>query len=356
MKIKIIFLITLFFFSGLLFTQQIKIKQISLKNFPEIELRISIESKFGVPVPVDTKLLRLFEKENEIKNFTVKPFDTVKVPIYTAIILDKSGSMKGKAIIRAKEGAIEFVKMMKGNDKAAYVEFDTKVSVAVPFASDKGSLINRMKKTVPGGDTAILDALFKGIELLKNEPEKSVKIVLLLTDGRENRSTKKIEEVLNLAKEAGVSIFTIGLGNKVDEKMLLNLSGKTEANYYNAPAPKDLLNIYKKISLLLHSQLIVKFSTPYPMDDKWHNLKLTVSYMESEITGEKGYLSAKESKIPTELLKRIRNKENERIEKSVNKRETPKKEKEKKKLILILLIALVFLSLVLLTILIKRRR
>jgi len=360
MKKNLIIIFTLIFTLTPLFPQSIKIKSISLENFPEIRVTISIESKWGVPVPVDTKKMKLFEKGKEIKNINVTPLDTVKIPIYTAIILDKSGSMKGEAITRAKQGAIEFVKMMKGEDRAAYIEFDTNVTLVEQFSLDKTKLSESINKTAPGTDTAILDGAYKGVEILCEQPQNSVKIILLLTDGKENKSKKKSEEVVKKAQESGISIFTIGLGNSIDESMLKELAVKTEANYYHAPNPEDVVNIYKKISLLVHSQLIVKFKTPYSMDDKWHKLKLSIPYMGKEISGTKAYLSAQESKISTELLKRIRDEENKKL--NLNKQEpinlvngNPVKEKENK-LIMILLAALFLVILFLIIAIMKKRK
>ncbi len=167
---KTVFLFSVLF-PLLLMTQQVKIKKVNLKNFPRILLTISIESEWGVPIPVNTKKMQLFEQNQKIKNIEVLPLDSVNVPIYTVVILDKSGSMKGEAIKNARRGAVEFIKMMKRNDKAAYIEFDTRVKVLEKFTSDQKILIKKINQTVPGSDTAILDGLYEGIELLKKEPQ-----------------------------------------------------------------------------------------------------------------------------------------------------------------------------------------
>lgn len=285
--------------------QEIKVKAISLKAFPEINLVLSVENSWGAPVPVDTSKLRLFEQDRPIDGVRVVPQDSLTSPIFTVIVLDKSGSMKGDAIVAAREGAVEFINGMRGDDQAAYIVFDTEVEVISEFTSARDALIGHVRGTVTGTDTALLDAVFRGLELQEKAPTNAVKIVLALTDGRENRSKHTVDDVIDKARAANVSIYTIGLGSQIDASMLKQMASKTEANYYHAPEPSALVEIYRRVSELLHSQLQATFTTPLPMDDLWHTIRIVIPYMGREIAGEKPYLSALESKIPADLVMKI---------------------------------------------------
>lgn len=353
-------------FPILTLSQSIKVKKMNLANFPEITATISIENQWGAPIPVDTKKFELFERakdvEKKIENFTLTPLDVVKVPIYTVVIIDKSGSMRGEAIREAKLGSIEFIKMMKTEDRAGLVVFDTDVNVVSNFTLDKNSLISNINLIEAGSDTALIDAIKAGVDMFDSAPDKIVKIILVLTDGKENKSKSKLEDVIKKAKEKEISIYTIGLGETIDKAMLDKISSETEGNSYYTLDPSELTEIYKKISLLLHSQLILKFKTPFEMDDTWHTLKFQIPYMGKIIKGEKPYLSAKESRISTELLRKIQKEEEERIRKAeeerikIAKRLEELKKKKERTMILFLSIAIAFLLIILILIIIMKKR
>ncbi len=293
----------LFALSGSLSAQQAKIRQMSLKEFPKITAVVAVENSMGGPVPVKFEQMKVFEEGKPVIDLKVAAQEGAGAPFWTVIVLDKSGSMRGVPMDEAKKGARQFVNMMKGEDRCAYIAFDTQVEVQSPFSQDRGDLDKKVAATAVGSDTALLDALFKATELCVEVPGHALRIVLALTDGRENKSQHKLEEVLAAAREKRVSIYTIGLGKEIDSAMLTRLAGQTEANYYPVTRPEDLTGIYARISKLLHAQYQVAFTSPFSMDDKWHKLRVEIPYMGRTISGEREYLSAKESKIAADLLK-----------------------------------------------------
>lgn len=344
--------------SAALPAQQVKIKRISLKEFPKIRLTLSIESEWGAPIPVDTASLVLSEDGQPMSDLSVTAQDSVQVPIHTVIVLDKSGSMKGSAIEQARIGAAAFTDMMRGADTAAYVTFDTRVTVVQEFTGDREALKEKILATGVGSDTALLDGVYQGLELFSPLPREGVRVLLVLTDGRENKSHKKLEEVLALATEQGVSLFTIGLGENIQPEMLGELARKSEGNYYPAPQPEQLKGIYEQISLLLHSQLSLSYTSPKPMDDQFRTIRVSLPYMGKTLAGEKGYLSAKESRIPTELLRRQREEENQRAQEArvLGQGAEQARQKRERKLLIILGSILAVLVLLLVVAVVRKRK
>ncbi|MDY0296016.1 MAG: VWA domain-containing protein [Acidobacteriota bacterium] len=285
--------------------QSVKVVGISLEDFPNIRLTLSVEDNMGLPVPVDPRGLKLFEKDREISKFSVRTLDQVSMPVYAAVVMDKSGSMKGAAIARARDGAAEFVARMKDRDYSAFVRFDTEVEVVSGFSANRGNLEGLIRETRTGSDTALLDAVYRGLELFQDAPEQSVRAALVLTDGKENRSKHTVDEVANLAKKHRVSLFTIGLGVSVDQTMLEKLAEESGGRYFAAAGPEVLVEIYATISTLLHARLVVTYETPFPMDDQWHDVRVEIPRGENVVSGSRAYLSATESRIPTKKLRQM---------------------------------------------------
>jgi hypothetical protein len=185
----------------------------------------------------------------------------------------------------------------------------------------------------------------------------------VLTDGKENRSKHRLEDVLPGARKLGISIYTIGLGEEINPDMLKNIALNTEGNYYHAARPADLIKIYERVSQLLHSQFLIEFESPLPMDDNWHQLHVEITYNEGVVKGKRSYLSAKESFIPTKWLKAIKANELKRIEEQKKRlqeaiqKETKISHKHEDNLIVFLSIMLgILVLLLLILILFKKRR
>ena len=283
----------------------VQLTSISLKHYPRIRVVLSVSDPMGRPVPIDPRGFRLFENNQRVTRLSVHTLDQVKIPVFTAVIMDRSGSMRGAAISRARDGASEFVARMRDRDQSAFVRFDTSVEVASDFSHNRSRIEAAIRATRTGSDTALLDAVFQGIQLFFHAPDQAMRAALILTDGRENRSTHSDADVIELAQRLRVSIFAIGLGNKVNPRLLRKLTEATGGRYFAASGPEVLVEIYTRISTLLHARLVVDFTSLFPMDQKWHDLHIEIPHGNEVIRGHKAYLAAAESRMPHEKLREI---------------------------------------------------
>ena len=125
--------------------------------------------------------------------------------------------------------------------------------------------------------TAIGMGLANAVSRLKESKAKS-KVVILLTDGSNNRGDLSPMTAAEIAKSFGIRVYTIGVGtNKVapypmqaggvqyinipveiDTKMLNDIAAATEGDFYRATNNKELKQIYKEIDKLEKSKLNVK--------------------------------------------------------------------------------------------------
>lgn len=89
----------------------------------------------------------------------------------------------------------------------------------------------------------LLQAYYELIE--KGRPETPWAIVLL-SDGNEN-APPFVDDVLPQVVEAGIRVFTVGLGGSVDESLLMRIAERTGGTYRFSPSPQDLSDIYNDI-------------------------------------------------------------------------------------------------------------
>lgn len=231
----------------------------------ETEYKLSTNSvtKYSDTISIDYKIKGLGGKFEELpeairNKMPRKPLDVV-------LVIDKSGSMEAddyspNRLIAAQTAAKSFVSLIGDNDRVAVVSFTGYTKIESDFSNNKESLYSSIDNIYPVWEgTAIGDGLIKGINLLNDYGQKdAVKAIVLLSDGASNRGTS-VSVASSRSKDAGIPVFTIGIGSKegsyvkgqlqeFDEQALIDISVETGGKYYFAADKSDLINIYKRLS------------------------------------------------------------------------------------------------------------
>lgn len=177
--------------------------------------------------------------------------EQARIPANIAIVLDKSGSMQGEKIQRAREAAIMAIKRLNGNDIVSVVSYDTRVKVIVPATkvSDKKTIFRAINSIRANGNTALFAGVSKGAhELRKFLDINKVNRVILLSDGLANVGPSTPQELgslgLSLAKE-GMSVTTIGLGLGYNEDLMTKLAGYSDGNHAFVENADDLAEVFQ---------------------------------------------------------------------------------------------------------------
>ena len=153
-----------------------------------------------------------------------------RAPVNVAIVLDKSGSMEGDKIAKAKDAAIAAIGRLGSDDIVSVVAYDSTVQVIVPATklSDKESVIEQIRRIEAGGSTALFAGVSKGADELRKFLDKNrVNRVILLSDGLANVGPQSPSELgalgASLMKE-GISVSTMGLGLDYNEDLMTKLA------------------------------------------------------------------------------------------------------------------------------------
>ncbi len=144
---------------------------------------------------------------------TITLFRAEDVPAAIGLIIDNSGSMRTKRA-EVAEAALEFVNASNPQDELFTVNFNEKVYLGLPdsilFSNDLTELRAALLRRAPSGMTALYDALAAGLDHLKLS-NKERKALVALSDGGDNASHIKLDDVTQLAHESSATIYSIGL-------------------------------------------------------------------------------------------------------------------------------------------------
>ena len=159
---------------------------------------------------------QIFEDQvpQDITNFSRQP-----QPIALSLVIDTSASMESKLPI-AQEAALGFVRRMGPEDRVQIIDFDSTAKILLDFSGDRDALERAIRKTDAGGSTSLYNAVYTAISGLKRigqeaGPENRRYAVVLLSDGEDTSSIVPYDDVLDLAKRAGVVVYAIGLREKL---------------------------------------------------------------------------------------------------------------------------------------------
>ncbi len=165
----------------------------------------------------------------------------------------------------AKQVLAEFVRGLEG-DRVGLVAFQSSALTLSPLTHDYTALQRRIRGLdsglLPDG-TAIGLGIAEGTTLLIDSPARS-RVVVLLTDGRNNRGQITPATAAQTAEALGVTLYTIGFVGGVsdqfdtsvaDARQLSALAEQTGGQYFDARTQDDLLAAYRTISQLERSQI-----------------------------------------------------------------------------------------------------
>jgi len=190
---------------------------------------------------------RLTKSETKV---TASGVDIAAVLDMSFSMADEDFELHGQPADRmtmAKEVLKKFIDM-RPNDRIGLVVFATEAYTAAPLTLDHEFVQQNLERlqlgTIDGGSTAIGSGLSTAINRLRELKSKS-KIVILMTDGRNNAGKVAPRTVAEAAKALGVKIYTIGVGKRGESRRpRLDRSGRPLHDFFGRkiydPDPEDL--------------------------------------------------------------------------------------------------------------------
>lgn len=178
------------------------------------------------------------------------PSRSDRPPVNVCLVLDRSGSMSGDKIARAREAAVEAVRRLSPGDMVSLVVYDHDVETLVPAqdAANSEWIESRIRSITSRGNTALYGGVSQGAaEVRKNAGGRYVSRIILLSDGLANVGPTSPEDLgrlgTSLLKE-GISVTTIGVGTDYNEDLMTQLAQNSDGNTYFVENSADLPRIF----------------------------------------------------------------------------------------------------------------
>jgi VWFA-related protein len=176
-----------------------------------VVIHATVQERGGAFVSGLTKDAFAVEEDGVRQKLTV--FSSVDVPVAVGLVIDSSGSMANR---RADviTGALFFIRESRPEDEIFVINFNDTAEPGLPpdrpFSSDVNELRAALMKGVVQGHTALYDAVALALDHFE-KASRMKKVLLIVSDGGDNRSSNRLEEVVRRADRAGVLMYTVGL-------------------------------------------------------------------------------------------------------------------------------------------------
>ena len=246
------------------------------------------------------------QTQNSWKNRTMEGIDIMlAMDVSTSMLAE---DLKPNRIEAAKKVAAEFI-AGRPDDNIGLSIFAGEAFTQCPMTTDHSSLLSLLQNVrtdiaarglIEDG-TAIGMGLANAVSRLKESKAKS-KVVILLTDGSNNRGDLSPMTAAEIAKSFGIRVYTIGVGTnkmapypvsvggtvqymnipvEIDTKTLSEIAAATDGDFYRATNNSELKKIYKEIDKLEKSKLTVKkFSKRYEAYQPYAMVAIALLFLE----------------------------------------------------------------------------
>ena len=274
-----------------------------------VVLHVTVTNNRGEFVPnLDQSGFRVFEDKIEQK---ISVFSREDIPVTMGLVVDNSGSMREKRS-QVTAAALALINTSNPQDEAFVVNFNDEyyLDTEGDFTSNSKELNDALSRIDSRGSTALYDAVIGSLTHIK-KGHKDKRVLLVITDGDDDASTKSLADAMKAAEESNATIYTIGVFSDDDrehqkamvrrsKKELAELSDVTGGVAYFPESLDEVGPVCEQIARDIRNQYTLGYYPSNPVKDgTFRTVRVDVmpSKGESKLTirTRTGYYAAKES-------------------------------------------------------------
>jgi VWFA-related protein len=138
--------------------------------------------------------------------------------VQLGVVLDTSGSMTGQRIAIARAATTELVAQLAPRDTVAVVAFGDQLTSLARQSGPEAFPLDALGRLSAGGSTALIDGIYAG--LLETGPARGTRLLLVMTDGRNNLSTITGSRVIDVARRLETAIYPVAVEADQDRQVI----------------------------------------------------------------------------------------------------------------------------------------
>src|SRR5581483_6665621 len=247
-----------------------------------VDLNVTVNDRTGQPfTALKAENFRVYDDGIEQM---IHHFNTEDRPYSMGLVLDRSGSMF-MMMEEVYQAAFHTIRSSKAEDEFFISTFNEQSKMQQHLTTDRLVLEQQLKNIEAGGATALYDAILDAVDHIQQGSQEK-KALLVVTDGADNASTHRFQEVLERARQESVAIYVVGMFDKrsmstegAEEKILKGLLTQVaEATGGKAYFPRTIKEC-ERACIAIAQELRQQYSLGYypsfqARDGSWHNVQV----------------------------------------------------------------------------------
>ena len=281
-KIRICLVISLLLVPLSLFAgQYVKIEGVDLcSSYPAGRIFLAIKGlQSSLVTAPGENLLSIVEDGRHITDgITVKKQSDAQNYLYMVFSIDSSKSISKKFMASIKAAAREIVTSIGPNDTIAVYHFDDRVTKLNDFTKNTDLIVKNINSVERHGKKTLLyNSLYDSIELL-NKVEQDNKKIIVFTDGKDEGSSVRDDDIIQLARTSGIPIYFICCKDSSKLPVMARISKMSGGKVVYSNRHNDIAGMYRTVLSIIKSRYIVHYPSRLKRDGREHSIEVGITY------------------------------------------------------------------------------
>lgn len=271
-----------------------------------VSLAVTVRDSDGKPArDLKQEDFTILDRGTPVK---IEHFESSPASLAVAIVLDTSQTMEGDKLEEARSAALAFVKELNPKDQVMVVPFSEEATIASPLSADHTKALAVISRLSASGGTALYDAIWTASRALAVTPPEVRRVVLLLSDGRDEASSglepgsfHTLDEAVHASHNADATVFSVGLGAALEREtdftgrqttaqVLQKLARSTGGTFQAVTRWTRIGRAFRDILDELRYQYSLGYlpDPPHP-GESWRTIQVQVNRPDYKIRTREGY-------------------------------------------------------------------
>jgi len=224
-------------------------------------------------------------------------------PLEVVLVLDVSASLHGQPFDHVKQAAWAAVEGLQAGDHIRLLTFSHRITMGAAEAAGAAAMRTTIERLEASGNTSMFDALYSALAMAVGGPRRTV--VLLFSDGRDNRSWLSAAAVVQAARESDTVVYAVaykppwrsasdyagpGIASGPDKDLLTKLANDTGGRLIWEDDSSRLPEVFQRLLAEVRSRYLLTY---YPQDVSrtgWHALSVRLKDKAGKVVARPGYI------------------------------------------------------------------
>jgi Ca-activated chloride channel family protein len=229
---------------------------------------------------------------------TITQFTDKRVPVSLGMLLDASDSMRGQAVVDARDAFDRFVgDLLLTEDEVFVATFNHMPRLLTKWTTPPMSLRGRLNELKPSGGTAIYDALADTSRLFEQRVNLRAAMIVV-SDGADTASDRSLLQTIEVIRRNDAFVYAIAIdapdgreSTRVNPEALRDITSLTGGYTEVVKSAGDLGPATERIAEELNKQYTIGYSSSKPPDGSWRPLRVRVRTGGYFVRARRGYFA-----------------------------------------------------------------